>query len=365
MSQFEARYDHIEAYLKGGLNTEEHRSFELEIENDPKLKEEVAIQKASQLLLEQVYLKEMSSIILEQSLSKPKTIWKWVFGGIVVLGCVLSVLIANDKTSSLSNVSGPQQSLMMDSQKEQGDISHQIKKVEEKELLKGDEEIVVIPTAKKDSTIVLEKTNKRVIEEQEKSLLLNEKVETDHSDFIESKDKKEADDKGEEKADCVLPKLHPIEVHDCHLNASDGELIVETKMGLFYSINDSEYLERPDSKQLEMGNYTIKAKNDLECIFELGTYTIKETACLSKRNFAFNILYEERLEVAIKEQLRAEIIILNKFGKQVFTTKIEESTMFEWNGRYDNGNEAELGIHKLIVKNAVNETCLYNVVIEK
>lgn len=362
MSVFDSRYDQIEAYIKGKLNEIERIAFEEELKYDATLKEEVDTQKASYAIIEQVYLQEMSKIIRQQSLPKSNLKWKWI-SGILVLATSLSLCYIYS-----SNV--------------ESSVSEEVVKHKEVVIVK---EIIVEPESGNSERIKIKKEGINNSKKKEVVLITKEfspendiEVEGNTSVFVtqdslmseESPPVLLSNQVAEESPqatteECVQPKLRSINVVDCHLEEVDGQLQLDESLGLFYSINNTEFTDYPETKGLPSGQYIIQVSDGKGCVFDLGEYTIKQLACLAKRDIAFNTSYESVLEVPIKEQDRTEITILNKLGKTVLTSNLYNNTVFEWDGKYDNGDAASLGIHKLVIENESKETCLYNVVIEK
>lgn len=363
MSSFEARYDQIEAYLKGALNETEREQFEIELAQNEALKEEVEIQKASRALIEQVYLQEMSAIISEQSVEKPvkPTHWKWVAGAFIAIGVLTFLLV--DKEDTSKEVHAPLSIVVHEVVSREEQEEEVVSKVIPNEELKINESNLVLET--KSVKIAVEDTVTTAQIIQQTSQVVDQIVTQDNVDEITDSEKKSVKEVALEP-ECVKPKLTPVRVTDCHLNELDGELLLDESKDIRYSINNSEFNDYPETRGLESGVYSVQLKDNKGCIFDLGNYKIKQSACLKERDIAYNIKYDGVLELPLKESERTEVVLLNRVGEQVFTTELENSNYFEWDGKYDNGNEAVLGLHKLVIKNIeTKETCLYNVVIEK
>ena len=95
MSDFEARYDQIEAYLKGKLSAPERKTFEQEMAQSEALREEVAIHRMGFDVLEMDYIADVSQLIKKQT-AQPKTrLWKWVGIGVLVSLITAGIFVRN------------------------------------------------------------------------------------------------------------------------------------------------------------------------------------------------------------------------------------------------------------------------------
>ena len=360
MSDFDKRYDQIEAYLKGKLPEAEKAQFEVELASDSELREEVEVQKVSRSLMEQVYLKDISNIIKEQSNQKP-SYWKWIATGLAGFITVSSLLYLNQPKSTISVVEIQKDTLIF--------------KPTEAVIQKQESTIVKTQEAAIPDVQLEKQLQEPVVEVQdiENSIFKEDKVVLKFDSIQKTKETSVASKTEELKSNkkvvdpvvvCKQPKLNPIKTVDCHLNETDGELILDQSKGLKYQINNAEFLSAVETQGLPSGKYLVRAKDENDCIYDLGVHFIQKGNCLKETNYSFNTAYNDVIELAIKEVSTTEITILNKLGQTVFTNRLDNVSIFEWDGKYSDGREATLGIHKVIVKQNQN-TCLYNVIISK
>lgn len=374
MSEFEERYDQIESYLKNQLTEEEHQAFEDEMSRNAALKEEVDVQRLSLEVLEHAYLLDMSRLVKDQiAQKKPGNLWKWILGVSTICAGVAFIAlhplgntdetVYTNETISIDDKQAVKDIILDDSSLSVLSPDNALDQPEKKVISRDQ------PNDQKEPSIqgvsMIEDQNYvpqlvgTIVEENEKG---------ERIDSPEDNDEKKAMTHPTtivEKAECKQPDLDEVKVVNTHLNEVDGALELDLSKGILYSINGREFSDLPDVEYLEKGEYHVVAKSSDECTFDLGTFEVLESPCLNKTEFVFNIANDGVLVIDIQESDNSSVMILNRIGENVFEKELNFETEFEWDGFYSNGNEANVGIHKLVLKTGVKEPCIYNVVIAK
>ena len=370
MSDFEARYDQIENYLKGKLSFSEKTAFALEMERNIALKEEVAIQRAAFDMLQIDYLNDMSNIIKEQSQKPNGKFWKWF--GLTSIGIITLLssywFISMNEDSTVLITSNKEQVLKVEPKNR--DLSFvSVEKVdntnpnvaslivENKKNLESDSNQ---PLEKKIDVVV---ENKQTIESN-KIVVATEIVQV--KTIEQTKDNKTSR-VVHSKPLCNTKPLVEVITVAANRGEVNGSIRVvnKSKERLLYKLSINDFGTENNFPYLEKGDYKVKVKTEDACEYDFGVFTITESMCFAEKDFSFNLAYEPYWRLELPEDDLIEITIFNKLGQELVNRKLKNETVFEWNGYYDNHQKAIMGVHVLYEKNQQGEICKYNVVVSE
>lgn len=371
MNNFEPLYDQIELYLKNKLSENDLIAFEKELSQNPALKEEVQIQKMSKEVMEHAYLAEMSSIVKDQMKTKKSSKWKLIFTfGTMTLGVfIFSMYHFNnsiDDELSENNVSIINIEDSLENKKDtvqkktkKPKNNHKLVRHNTSETYLENNQGIVDQTTEDSTTLI-----QIISESDEMDADIEENDTASVAEKIEKREKT-IPKPIQNNTLCVLPKMKDVKTVACNLNKDNGQIILDENVGLKYSINDGEFMTSPESDYYSVGHYEINAKDEKGCLYELGTVSINQSPCLKTKDFAFNIDFDQSLSISILETEKTDVSILNRAGANVLETSLNQESEFIWDGFYQDGEKAKIGIHKIIVRSNRKETCVYNVVISQ
>lgn len=375
MSDFEKRYSEIEEYLKGKLKGDALASFEAELKTNVALAEEVEVQRIARTAIEQVYLQEMSQIIREQSsrTNKGGNTWKYGIWGGAILLVVIGVLIFNNSPSQKEYSSSDSkrdkivEKKKVETKKKLAPHNKNIRPTTHDKHLPQDKketlEVIHFDTNADGSTI--EDPQDTLITMQQTNTAQNSSVNVDTS--TNEKTEHQNDDSNNthpriKKVTCdfSFAKITP---QKASLGEENGGLILPEKEGFYYIINNGDIETETDIDGLSIGKYTVTVSNGKECQKNLGEFHIVESPCLKDKDYSYNIQYDDDFLIPLKENNQTEITIFSNIGRVIYKDVLENETEFEWNGQNINGENANLGLHKVVVKYNSKTSCIYNVVI--
>ena len=369
MRNFESRYDTIQAYLKDQLIGDEKKAFEQELKNDPELEAEVESHQIAFLTVQHAYLSDMSDLVKDQMKAgarKSKKL-KLLLAGLGV--CLLSSVIIFWMNSTNSET-------LVTVLKVESDSLHYPTEKKVPKQAKDTFPVIKNPVIRK--VIVDEqrenlntpvetkvKIDTPILKRKATLALPDEKVVDEHQSEIEQKQATATNVNDTTpkipQPDCSYDGLK-VETKGASLGQEDGELILEYRKGLTYVINEGEWESQESLTGLGSRKYHVRMYDDVGCDVDLGTYTILQSDCMAQKDFAYNQM-EGALEISVNENKSAEVILMDRTGRTVFSRSLENEDVFSWDGEYLDGQSLGLGLHKLFINYSTSNRCIYNIVI--
>ncbi len=380
MSGEEIKYDLIESYLKGKLKGQDLVAFEEKLGNDAEFRAEVEIQKAGRSVLENSYLKATSESIRNGARAYQKRqLMKKLFGGLGLAGTATILLIVfwparkveKDKitlsTSDTTSIPEKHQLVSKIDTHESHTVHHikaenaRLHETEPVQVIK--QEKVPVKEVKADSNqLSAEGSIDSVVEEPVN--LKEKQVDEQPLDKITEKDNQiEKEPKPTNKTKPVI-NFH---VKESNYKANNGQIRIETsdQRNLTYQIDGLDWFSTGSVfESLVPGNHMIVAKDEAGIEY---TYTlnVNESACMMKKDYAFNMNYDDSWNVPLAEEYQGVVMLLDKSGNQVFARNFDKFSKVSWDGTTTDGGHTGVGLHKVIIKYQHGETCVYNVLVEE
>lgn len=365
----QARYDQIEAYLKGKMTNEERVSFENEMANDPTLNEAVMLQKVALDVLRYDHSNELKELIDQKGKTyKPKNLNKWwLFGslGFVLISSAVVLFYANSTVNPVEKDTKNEAPIVIEDKADEVTDHHN----NHPEKLKS--QGVNEEKPKTTEAVNVSKTDdEQGIASVNQENPVEEVVEQEDS----NKESKANDDNPLKTSENTVSTVDCSEVPKVTFHIEPA--FAQTKTGVVTITNHSDmylsyalipfeenYVQQKQFDGLEAGMYQLKAKTE-QCDYEIAILDVPETVCLKEKDMSFNISYERSLNIPIAESASGNMVIINKSGVEVYSRSFEKTNKLTWDGSYTNGNATQQGLHKMIIK-TTKETCLYNVVVAK
>lgn len=365
----EIRYQQIEDYLKGKLSKEETVSFEKNIASDKNLAEEVAVQKVALQSLEMAYMQSMSTLIRNR-VQKNNTIKKyWIGGGALLL---TGLLVGS---SYLVFTSAPKVTAKNES----------IINIEKNSVVNSTDGIINRNKSNTGINPEAQRNKKATVSLADSSSLTYQKnnepvhaaaMHNSESAVSEIKTNKQAvvsDTKIEHQQNTsqitcpehapeitvqITPSSYDEESGSIHINMTD-------KWNVYLKGVNTTYENKKTFTDLSAGTYTLYVKNENNCIFQIGSYTVTNSNCSFEKNYVFNKQFDTEWKIPAMSGATYKVSILNKGGMEVFSENVPAYGSTSWNGLNKNGEKAAIGLHKVIVTYPDNKTCIYNVVVSE
>lgn len=369
MSNFEDKYDQIEAFLKGKLSDADRIAFENELQNDPELKDEVAIQKSAYRLLEQDYMQDMSKIIKAQSsIHKSRNIKRLGLVALAALGIGSLFLLVNNKEEKIQKSKNIEQKQLVEAEIETVDKNREKSnsevKTAQKEVNQQAGKEIKTPSFQLEVPKELKelKIDHKAIAEKTKAI----EIQNPGFGVVPPLDSKPKEAEKTPVINCNDKPKVEAKITKASKGEADAALTLHSaNSDLTYKLNNGRFEAKSSFNNLSKGKYLLAAKTKDGCEYSIGTYEVQENPCLKETNYLFNPGFDTKLEIDLGVEDKYEVLIYNKLGKMVCKKEVDKSTMFEWDGNYDNLQKADMGVHVLFVKNSNGEMCKYNVVVSE
>jgi len=158
-----------------------------------------------------------------------------------------------------------------------------------------------------------------------------------------------------------------VQIQNPTLTSELGSLTIEyNDESIEFSINDSLNFTDEYYYELSPGTHTLFAKNELNCIYNVGTYSIKKEFCLKDYSKSFSPNSGEEWELQLNSEYDFDLKIIDKYYKEIIIQNSNDyNETFSWNGTNMNGEQVPVGLYKVIINYSNKEHCMYNVVIIK
>jgi hypothetical protein len=372
----ELRYQNIEGYLKGNLSSQERIAFEKQLATDQEFAQEVAVQKVAMQSLEMAYIKSMSDLV-KNRVQKNNIAKKYWSGGSAIL--VTTLLIGSAYLATTN------------------DTSHSI----ENKNTSTNKEIVPVTDAKKiemidsskvemyknekapQSKIVLESPSVKSMSPMAdssfvKKAKLNESIQKVRNPEIKEAviqtipTKQEITNGNPKPIAMVVPceEKAPeisVRVNPTSFDESSGSISVSTPTNWLVYIKgiNSTHENKSQFNNIAAGTYSVYVKNENNCTYKIGEYTVSNSNCSFEKDYVFNKQYDKQWTIPTINTLALNIRIINKGGIEVYSSSIPAYSNASWNGLNKNGEYVAIGLHKVIVTYSDNKTCIYNVVVSE
>lgn len=383
-------FEYIDRYLDGDLSETEKVSFDQKLSLDESFRKEFEKHKMANLLIETNYANKLSSIIVKKQaaakVAKRNQAVKW--SSVVILGLTaaagayfLSSTKSNEATAHqevrvaqiaeadreevyLKVPKGPESSVV----KEPIEIDQKAEKpkvIISKEPLGEAKPKPVPQISQTPAPIILTEASSDTVEEQ----LVpepNKDEEALEMSLPEADKTTELLDVNINvvSADCE-PFIPNIETVNCDLGASNGQLNFN-HAGVAFKVGEyGTFDELSELTGLEKGKYSISAKTQNGCQYDLGVFEIQENHCSNTKNYLFSPGLEANLILPLVEQEESNITIFNSSGTLVLEERLFNADQFEWSGRLSNGSMAAIDSYIVLVNKNQIKSCKYDVVVAK
>jgi hypothetical protein len=374
----ELRYQNIEGYLKGNLSSQERIAFENQLTTDKELAQEVAVQKVAIESLEMAYIKSMSDLV-KNRVQKNNTAKKYWSGGSAILVTTLLIgsaylVTTNNNINPIDNKNTNKETVSVIDVKKvepfdsaKNEVYKNEKTVQSKVVSENPSATSMSPMA--DTTFVTKAKLTESIQKKQSEIRNPETNET----VIQTIPNKQAVMASNTKpistvAPCTdkAPEIS-VRVNPTSFDEESGSISVSTPINWLVYIKgiNSSYENKNQFNNIAAGTYSVYVKNENNCTYKIGDYTVSNSNCSFEKNYVFNKQYDKQFSIPTINTMALSIRIINKGGTEVYSEDIPAFSNSIWNGLNKNGEYVAIGLHKVIVTYSDNKTCIYNVVVSE